>query len=424
MDREGPVDGDVRHLVGLLLGTEEDWPRAFEFLLRSLGPVCDDAGRRHVFDTERLTIEPFSLRAKPRTGLVIDRLSYWYYHPREWLKKAALMDDVYLLNSPFTFQAMEKHAAYCAMIRLGLKVPETVLVPYKNPVDHDKYAFTSQRYNQQFDLDAVAEQVGYPMYMKPYDGGGWRGVTRVNNPAELHRAYDESGGMLMHLQASVQGYDAFARALSIGAETMVTRFDPGKPMHERYQVDYEFLEPAAGTEVVTISRVVNSFFRWEFNSCEMLVKGDDVYPIDYANACPDVSVTSLHYYFPWAMRTMVKWTVFCLATGRLPRIDQDTRCYFDISDRDDLDYGQKLAEYRRLADAYFDVDAYRDFGEKHLPDIDRRVLDWVSGPAFDQLLTDTVRSTYPAHEQEQFVAHFRGLVGLWVNDETSRLSPG
>ena len=417
------MDGDVRHLVGLLLGTEEDWPRAFEHLMAGLGPVGDDAGRRHEFATERLTIEPFFLRARPRTGLVIDRLSYWYYHPREWLKKAALMDDVYLLNSPFTFQAMEKHAAYCAMIRLGLKIPETVLVPYKNPVDHDKYAFTSQRYNQPFDLDAVAEQIGYPLYMKPYDGGGWRGVSRIDNPAELHRAYDESGGMLMHLQASVQGYDAFARALSIGAETMVTRFDPGKPMHERYQVDYEFLEPAAGTEVVTISRVVNSFFRWEFNSCEMLVKGDDVYPIDYANACPDVSVTSLHYYFPWAMRTLVKWTVFCLATGRRTRIDQDTRCYFDISDRDDLDYGQKLAEYRRLADAYFDVDAYRDFCDKHLPDIDRRVLDWVSGPAFDQLLVDTVRSTYPAHEQEQFVEHFRGLVGLWVNDETARLSP-
>jgi hypothetical protein len=124
------VDGEVRHLVGLLLGTEDDWPRAFEFLLTSLGPVHDDAGRRHVFATERLTIEPFSLRAKPRTDLVIDRLAYWYYHPREWLKKVALMDDVYLLNSPFTFQAMEKHAAYCAMIRLGLKVPETVPVPY------------------------------------------------------------------------------------------------------------------------------------------------------------------------------------------------------------------------------------------------------------------------------------------------------
>ena len=81
-----------------------------------------------------------------RTGLVIDRLAYWYYHPREWLKKAALMDGTYLLNSPFTFQSMEKHSAYCAMVRLGLKVPETVLVPYKNPVDaFATPAFTSAR---------------------------------------------------------------------------------------------------------------------------------------------------------------------------------------------------------------------------------------------------------------------------------------
>ena len=105
---------------------------------------------------------------------MIDRLAYWYYHPREWLKKVALMDDVYLLNSPFTFQAMEKHAAYCAMIRLGLKVPTTVLVPYKNPLDHAKYAYTAERYNRPFDLDEVAAHVGYPLFMKPYDGGAWR----------------------------------------------------------------------------------------------------------------------------------------------------------------------------------------------------------------------------------------------------------
>src|SRR3712207_9339059 len=96
----------------------------------------------------RVTIEPFNLRDKPRHDLVIDRLAHWYYHPREWLKKAALMDDVYLLNSPFTFQSMEKHAAYCAMLRLGLRVPDTVLIPYKNPPDHTKYAYTAEKYNR------------------------------------------------------------------------------------------------------------------------------------------------------------------------------------------------------------------------------------------------------------------------------------
>jgi len=144
-----------------------------------LGPVSGAAGGKHVFDTERITIEPFSLRDRPRYQLVIDRLAYWYYHPREWLKKVSMIDGVYLLNSPFTFQSMEKHAAYCAMMRLGLKVPETVLVPFKNPLDNSRYAYTAARYNQPFDLDVIAEQIGYPLFMKPYDGGAWRGVSQL-----------------------------------------------------------------------------------------------------------------------------------------------------------------------------------------------------------------------------------------------------
>src|SRR3954471_2596263 len=184
---------EARHLIGLLLGTEEDWPSAFEGLVRRLAAGVELDGTTHRFDTERITIEPFNLRDTPRHALVIDRLAYWYYHPREWLKKIALMDDVYLLNSPFTFQSMEKHAAYCAMMRLVFKVPETVLVPFKNPLDNSRYAYTSQRYNQPFDLEALAESVGYPMYMKPYDGGAWVGVSKIRNVAELHAAYDASG---------------------------------------------------------------------------------------------------------------------------------------------------------------------------------------------------------------------------------------
>jgi hypothetical protein len=417
------VDGDVRHLVGLLLGTEDDWPRAFNTLITSL-KAHDRQGRSHVFSTERLTIEPFSLRMKPRTDLVIDRLAYWYYHPREWLKKVALMDNVYLLNSPFSFQAMEKHAAYCAMLRLGLKIPETVLVPYKNPVDNTRYAYTSQRYNEQFDLDQLAEEVGYPLYMKPYDGGGWRGVSRVNNREDLHRSYDTSGGMLMHLQAAVADFDVFARALSIGPETMVMKFDPDAPMHMRYRVEHGFLDADTGAETAAISRIVNAFFRWEFNSCEMLVKGREVYPIDYANACPDVSITSLHYYFPWAMRALVKWTVFCLATGRRAGTDLNTSAFFAISDRDELGYDQKIAAYLKLADEYFATEQYYDFCARELADIDQRVLDWATSPAFDKLITDTVQATYPAHEQEWFIGHFRGLTGLWLQDESARLAAG
>jgi hypothetical protein len=410
-----------RHLAGLLLGTEEDWPRAFDEILRQLGPVEGAGGERHVFDCERITIEPFGLRDRPRYDLVIDRLAYWYYHPREWLKKVALMDGVYLLNSPFTFQSMEKHAAYCAMMRLGLKVPETVLVPYKNPLDNARYAYTAAKYNQSFDLDEIARKIGYPLFMKPYDGGAWRGVSRVSNEAELHAAYDASGEMLMHLQKAIDNYDVFARSLSIGAETMVMRFQPDQPMHQRYAVDHSFLSPEAGAEVVTIGRLVNAFFSWEFNSCETLVAGAEVYPIDYANACPDVALTSLHYYFPWAMKALVKWCVFAQVTGRRPRLDLETDRYFAVADTEGLSYPEKLDAYRALADAYFETERYHDFWSGRLARLDEIVLDWVAGPDFDKLLVDTVRASYPEHEHDQFIAHLRGLLGLWVRDESGRL---
>ncbi len=410
----------ARHLIGLLLGTEEDWPTAFEEILRRLGPVDTPEGT-HAFDYERITIEPFRLRYRPRYHLVIDRLAYWYYVPREWLKKVALMDGVYLLNSPFTFQSMEKHAAYCAMMRLGLKVPETVLVPFKHPVDNARYAYTAARYNRPFDLDAIAAQIGYPLFMKPYDGGAWRGVSRINNPAELHTAYDASGEMLMHLQKAID-YDVFARSLSIGAETMVMKFQPDQPMHLRYAVDHSFLSPQVGEEVVTIGRLVNAFFRWEFNSCETLVRGSEVYPIDYANACPDVALTSLHYYFPWAIKALVKWCVFALVTGRQPRLDLETERFFAIADEPGMSYAEKLAAYRELADAYFETERYQDFCATSLARLDQIVLDWVAGADFDRLLVRTVRSVYPAHEHEKFIAHLRGLLHLWVRDESARLA--
>ena len=202
--------------------------------------------------------------------------------------------------------------------------------------------------------------------------------------------------MLMHLQKAIDDYDVFARSLSIGAETMVMRFQPDQPMHQRYAVDHSFLSPPAGTEVVTIGRLVNAFFRWEFNSCETLVAGGEVYPIDYANACPDVALTSLHYYFPWAIKALVKWCVFALVTGRRARLDLETDRYFEIADEPGASYGEKLAAYRGLADGYFETERYQDFCASSLAHLDEIVLDWVAGPGFDQLLVDTVRSVYPA----------------------------
>jgi len=404
------------HLIGLLLGTEEDWPTTYEALMARVGTVSW-RGEEHRFATERIVNEPFDLRYRPRYRLVIDRLAWWYDLPRAWLKKIALMDDVYLLNNPFTFQSMEKHSAYCAMMRLGLRVPDTWIVPHKVPPENPRFRPTAERYNAPFRLDEIGARVGYPLFMKPFDGGQWIGVSRVAGPDDLRRAYDESGQRMMHVQAALEGFDVFARSLSIGAETMVMRFEPDRPMHDRYQVDHAFLSPELGREVVAISRLVNAFFRWEMNSCETIVKDGVAYPIDYANASPDMALTSLHYYFPWAIRALVRWTAFCAATGRRMKTDLDTAAYFAIGDRDDVPYEEKLEEYDRLARSYFELEAYEEFCAEALPHLDELALELFESREFDDLLVRTVRSTFPPHEHEHFVAHYRGLLQASTRDQ-------
>ena len=405
-----------RHLIGLLLATEEDWPSAFEALLGRLGPLRY-GGETHELTAARILNEPFDLRSKPPYTLVIDRLSWWYDLPREWLKKIALLDDVYLLNNPFTFQAMEKHAAYCAMMRLGLRVPKTWLLPPKLPPDNPRYVPMAEQYNPAFDLEEIGERVGYPLYMKPFDGGMWVGVTRVMDGDELHRAYDESGERMMHLQASVEDFDVFTRSLSIGPQTRVMRYEPGAHGHYRYQVDDGFLPTELEAEVGLISRIVNAFFRWEFNSCEAIVKHGLAHPIDYANASPDIALVSLHYYFPWAIRSLISWCAFCSVSGRSMRLNQRTREYFEVGDDDDLRYEEKLVRYGELADAYFQAAEFEEFCAVALPNLDELTVDYVESRAFDELVVTAIRLEVEPERQEEMIERCRRLTREWAADE-------
>jgi hypothetical protein len=405
-----------RHLIGLLLATEEDWPSAFEAVVERLGALSY-RGETHELATERLTNEPFDLRYAPTYALIIDRLSWWYDLPREWLKKIALMDGVYLLNNPFTFQAMEKHAAYCAMMRLGLNVPETWLLPHKLPPDNPRYVPMAERYNPAFNLEEIAAQIGYPLYMKPFDGGMWVGVTRITDDDELRKAYESSGERLMHLQASIEDYDVFTRSLSIGPQTKVMRYDPGAHGHFRYQLDNHFLGPELEREVTTISQLINAFFRWEFNSSEVIVKDGQAHPIDYANASPDIALVSLHYYFPWAIESLVAWCAFCALTGRAMRINQNTPDYFEIGDVE-LSYEDKLERYRRLARAYFHADAFEEFRVDVLPHLHELMIEYVESTEFDEdVLVRSIRLEVEPERQEEMIERSRSLIARWAAEE-------
>ena len=404
-----------RHLIGLLLATEVDWPAAFEAMIGRVGSVRYGS-ETHELDTERIKNEPFDLRYTPPYSVVIDRLSWWYDLPREWLKKVALMDDVYLLNNPFTFQAMEKHSAYCAMIRLGLRVPQTWLVPHKLPPEDARFERLQERYYGEFDLDEIAERIGYPLYMKPFDGGGWVGVTRIENAEQLHESYDASGARLMHLQASVEDYDVFTRSLSIGPQTLVVHFDPRREYYDRYVFARDFVTTELEWELATLSRLVNSFFRWEFNSCEVIVKDGMTYPIDYANAAPDIAITSLHYYFPWAIKSLLAWCIYCCVTRRQMAMHQHTQEYFEIGDDEGLSYAEKLKRFRTLADVYFEADAFEEFRGTVLASLDEIVAEYIASPEFDELLVRVVRASEPEELQERLIVGCRERTRAWVED--------
>ena len=97
------------------------------------------------------------------------------------------------------------------------------MVPPREHGDHSDTKPTLERYAKLFDLGALGEEMGYPLFMKPYDGGAWEGVTRIDDSEQLKAAYATSGKRVMHLQEAIDPFDVFAPVAVIeGAGGIVT----------------------------------------------------------------------------------------------------------------------------------------------------------------------------------------------------------
>jgi hypothetical protein len=196
------------------------------------------------------------------------------------------------------------------------------------------------------------------------------------------------------------------------------RFDPSAHGHYRYVLDRDFLPPELESELATISRLVNAFFRWEFNSCETAVKDGQAYPIDYANASPDIALVSLHYYFPWAIESLVAWCIFCAVTERASlRLEPITRDYFEVGDSAELTYEQKLERYRELSNVYFQAERFEEFRAQVLPHLPELMADYVESPEFDELVVSSIRLEVDPERHEEMIERCRGLTSTWAADQ-------
>ena len=109
-----------------------------------------------------MTIEPFDLAQPVKYDVVIDRLTHWYTISREWIKKAIVLNDLYVYNNPWSIQSNEKHTSYAAMMRLGLPIPETWMLPAKSYEHADDLEPTLRQYARMFSLRRSARRSAIP----------------------------------------------------------------------------------------------------------------------------------------------------------------------------------------------------------------------------------------------------------------------
>jgi hypothetical protein len=277
---------------------------------------------------------------------------------------------------------------------------------------------TLRQYAKLFDLGEIGERVGYPLFMKPYDGGAWVGVTSIRDREALLEAYNQSGTRLMHLQQAVDPHDAFVRCVGLGPQWRFVNYDPAAPLHDRYMMDKDFLSDSDKATLSNMTMVINAFFGWDFNSCEALRSNGSWLPIDFANACPDSQVTSLHYHFPWLIKSNLRWSVFCAATDRSMHANLNWGKYFEIA-AEDKPFEDKLSDYAALALRYFEVDRFNEFCDEHLGHLDEVADEFFGSDLARDAIHKKVTALYPEHEIDDFTELFWDRIQKWRREDVN-----
>lgn len=289
---------DIR--IGLIVGMEDDFPRAF----------VERAARQPGVRAELANIGGVREQGEREYDVLIDRLSHEVPFYRFYLKTAALR-GTYCINDPFWWAADDKFFGYSLAAQLGVSVPRTVMLP-----SHDYIpAIDKQRSlrNLQFplDWDAIASYVGFPAILKPADGGGWKNVWRVDSLDQLMRVYNETGTLVMTLQQFID-FDEYVRCVCVGRETVLPiQYDP---KNRRYVKSGKFMGAELERRVVEDAYKLNAALGYDMNSVEFAIKDGVPYAIDFTNPAPDMYQWSLgDPYFDIAVDEMVR---FAIKAGR------------------------------------------------------------------------------------------------------------
>ncbi len=295
--------------IGILRGMETTFPDA---LVHHINQNYSDRGVEAKF----VAIGAVTMDDDAPYHVILDRISHEIPFYRSFLKWAALK-GTYVVNNPFWWSADDKFIDNVIAQQVGVAVPRSVILPHKqHPPNTEATSFRNLIYP--LDWDHVIEYVGLPAFLKPHDGGGWRGVTKIHSLEELHRAYDESGTDCMMLQEGIE-FDAYFRCYGIGRKHVrVMKYNPDAPGPLRYKdVPAGPIEPALLEQLETAVLDICKALGYDMNTVELAIRDGVPYAIDFMNPAPDADYHSVgQENFEWVVKTTAGYLVESALTPR------------------------------------------------------------------------------------------------------------
>jgi hypothetical protein len=271
--------------VGILVGREVTFP---ESIINSI----NEKGNGEVV-AEMVKVGGIRLDEPKKYDVIIDRISHEVPYYRAMLKRMAL-EGTYIINNPFWWSADDKFFNFSLAAKIGVAIPKTVLLPQHSYI---KDITSESLRNLEFPIDweGVINYVGFPAFLKPHDGGGWKNVSKIHSIEELFKEFNESGTLCMTLQEGIE-YDQFVRCYCVGKEkVLIMPYDPSKPYLSGMQyVDIEdYLTPELHKRVEEDVKTICRALGYDLNTVEFAIKDGIPYAIDFMNPAPDAELASV-----------------------------------------------------------------------------------------------------------------------------------
>ncbi|MFT4024929.1 MAG: hypothetical protein QM664_14220 [Flavihumibacter sp.] len=285
--------------IGILFGQERSFPTAFIERVNSK-------------QVEGITAEPVCInkivQGEPSGyDVIIDRISQDVPFYRAYLKNAALCGTA-VINNPFWWSADEKFFNNCLATKIGVPVPKTVILPsYQHPADTNENSFSNLTYP--LDWEGIFSYIGFPAYMKPFAGGGWKNVYRLSNKEDFFSKHAETGELVMLLQEEIV-FEEYYRCYCIGGKYVrIMPYEPRNPHHLRYQAGFTpSAEKLRLMEEIVLR--INHYLGYDFNTVELALRDGVPYAIDFCNPAPDAEIKSVgEENFAWVVETAANYAI-------------------------------------------------------------------------------------------------------------------